>query len=82
MPAAYSGELSYYYWRPTSLDGPVIAVGIDPDMLNSLFASCMQAGTITNSYGLQNEEFGKPLSVCTQPRYPLPALWSRLRAFR
>ncbi len=82
LPAAYSGELTYYYWRPTSLDGPVIAVGIDPAMLNTLFASCMQAGTITNSYGLQNEEFGKPLSVCTQPRYPVPALWSRLRAFR
>lgn len=82
LPVAYSGELSYYYWRPVALDGPVIAVGIDPTFLATLFRTCSPAGTVTNSYGLDNEEHGAPLTVCTQPRYPLTELWPRLRAFR
>jgi hypothetical protein len=82
LPEAYTGQLSYYYWRPPSLDGPVIGVGIDSAFLATLFANCTQVGSITNSYGLHNEEFGKPLTVCDTPRYPLDELWPKLRAFR
>ncbi|HEX2647523.1 MAG TPA: glycosyltransferase family 39 protein [Candidatus Dormibacteraeota bacterium] len=82
LPAAVSGELSYYYWPPPSLDGPVITVGLDPDFLATLFTSCQPVGTVTNSYGLQNEEHGAPLEVCRQPRMILDRLWPRLKAFR
>jgi hypothetical protein len=82
LPAAVSGQLSYYYWKPASLDGPVIDVGMDPQYLETLFQSCALVGTITNPYGLQNEEFGRPIAVCRGPRYPLDELWSRLKAFR
>lgn len=82
LPAAVSGELSYYYWKPRSLDGPVIAVGIDPTLLHALFSTCNEVGTISNAYGLHNEEFGAPLVVCSGPELPLDALWSRLRAFQ
>jgi hypothetical protein len=82
LPNAVSGELSYYYWKPSSLDGPVITVGIDPSFLGTLFDQCRQVGTISNSYDLHNQEFGAPLAVCSQPKYPLDQLWPRLKAFR
>ncbi len=82
LPTAVSGELSYYYWRPSSLDGPVIAVGFDSSFLMTLFEQCDQVGTVTNSYGLQNEEYGAPLAVCRQPKLPLDQLWPRLKAFQ
>ena len=82
LPTAYSGELSYYYWKPPSLSGPVIAVGLDPSFLRTLFNSCSQVGTVTNSYGLHNEEFGAPLSVCRGPSLSVDATWASLKAFR
>lgn len=82
LPHAYSGELSYYYWKPHQLNGPVIAVGIDPSFLSSLFAACVAAGSITNSYGLHNEEFGAPLTICSGPKLPLDQLWARLKVFQ
>jgi len=82
LPTAVSGELTYYYWRPARIDGPVIAVGVDESMLTSLFSACTKVGTVSNSYRLQNEEYGAPISVCRQPRLPLDQLWPRLKAFR
>ena len=82
LPKAVSGELTYYYWRPASLDGPVIAVGLDPGFLQTLFNECTQAGTLTNSYGLHNEEFGAQLMVCREPKFPLDVLWPKLKTFR
>jgi len=82
LPIAVSGELTYYYWKPASLDGPVIAVGLDPTFLSTLFGTCEQRGTISNSYGLRNEEFGAPLSVCRRPLYSRDEIWGRLKAFQ
>lgn len=82
LPVAVSGELSYYYWKPSSLDGPVITIGLDPAFLLTLFETCVPAGTVSNSYQLHNEEYGAPLMVCRQPKLPLDQLWPRLKAFQ
>lgn len=82
LPTAYTGQLTYYYWPPAAIDGPVIGVGIDPTFLSALFANCTQVGSITNSYGLHNEEYGGPLVVCGAPKLPLDQLWPHLKAFR
>jgi 4-amino-4-deoxy-L-arabinose transferase-like glycosyltransferase len=82
LPEAVSGELSYYYWKPSSLDGPVITIGLDPAFLLTLFNRCDPAGTVSNSYQLNNEEYGAPLMVCRLPKLPLDQLWPRLKAFR
>jgi hypothetical protein len=82
LPTAVSGELTYYYWKPAKLDGPVIAVGVDPSFLATLFHACSLVGTVSNSYGLHNEEFGAPISVCRQPKMPLDQLWPKLKAFQ
>jgi 4-amino-4-deoxy-L-arabinose transferase-like glycosyltransferase len=82
LPHAYSGELTYWYWKPPSLSGPVIAVGIDRPFISTLFDKCTDLGSITNSYGLHNEEYGKPLTLCRDPTLSFDATWSRLKAFR
>src|ERR1019366_9222980 len=69
-PPAVSGELTYYYWSPATLDGPVISVGLDPAFLATLFDGCAQVATVSNSYGLQNQEAGVPIVVCSTPRLP------------
>lgn len=82
LPTAVSGELTYYYWKPLRINGPVIAVGLDVGFLSTLFNSCSTVGTASNSYGLRNQEFGAPIVVCGQPRLPLDQLWSHLKSFQ
>ena len=81
LPTAVSGELSYYYWEPASLEGPVIAIGFDPVFLGTLFDACEGRGTVTNSYDLHNEEFGAPLTLCRGARLSRDVTWSRLKVF-
>lgn len=82
LPTAYSGELSYYYWKPPRLDGPVIAVGFDPAFVETLFDGCSVVGTVTNAFGLHNQEFGAPIEVCGRAKLALSQLWPRLRSFQ
>ena len=82
LPRAYSYELTYWYWKPPSLSGTVIAVGIDRTYLATFFRTCSEAGSITNSYGLHNEEYGKPLSVCHALKLSFAETWARLKAFQ
>ena len=82
LPTAYSGELSYYYWRPPAIPGPVIAIGLDPTFMLTLFGTCSTMGTVSNSYHLDNEENGAPITLCRDPKLPLDQLWPRLKAFQ
>lgn len=81
LPTAVSGELTYYYWKPLRLDGPVIAVGLDVGFLSTLFDHCTAAGTVSNAYGLDNQESGAPIVTCGHPRLPLQDLWRLLKSF-
>ncbi len=82
LPTAVSGELSYYYWRPYQLGGPVIGVGLDAAFLATLFYDCSTVATISNPYGLQNQESGAPIVVCVRPTTSLDQLWPRLKSFQ
>jgi hypothetical protein len=82
LPTAVSGELTYYYWRPARLDGPVIGVGLDADFLSTLFDGCSKVATVSNAYGLNNQEFGAPIIVCARPKLALDRLWPHLRSFQ
>jgi 4-amino-4-deoxy-L-arabinose transferase-like glycosyltransferase len=81
LPRAVSGELTYYFWRPARVDGPVIAIGVDIAFLSTLFHDCATVANVSNSYDLDNQEFGAPIVVCGQPKLPLDQLWSRLKSF-
>ncbi len=81
LPAAVSGELTYYFWRPARMSGPVLAVGMDVGFLSTLFEGCSPVATVSNAYGLHNQEFGDPILLCARARMPLDELWPRLKDF-
>jgi dolichyl-phosphate-mannose-protein mannosyltransferase len=82
LPRAASGELSYYFWPPESLAGPVIAVGFDSQFLAELFSRCSAVGTVSNAYGLRNQEYGAKIEVCSNPTLTNDDLWKRLKSFQ
>lgn len=83
LPKAISG--SDTFWLRGYGDPPpetLIVLGIDPGWVQGLFKQCRQVGTITNSYGIQNDLTNPPeIFLCTQPRFPWPELWERLKHF-
>jgi hypothetical protein len=58
----------------------VIVVGYQRGYLATIFGDIQQAGTITNSLGLHNEEYGKAIWICRSPLVPLDKAWARLKA--
>jgi hypothetical protein len=37
--------------------------------------------TLSNPYGLRNQEFGGHLYLCTGPRHPWGQMWPELRSY-
>jgi 4-amino-4-deoxy-L-arabinose transferase-like glycosyltransferase len=81
LPTVVSAHLTYYYWAPARMaPSTVIVVGYQRSYLARIFGDIQQAGTITNSYGLHNEEYGKAIWICRSPLVPLDRAWPRLKA--
>jgi hypothetical protein len=82
LPHAISTHLSYFYWKPKHVDDrTVIAVGLPRQILEPLFAGIRQVAVIHNAYGVQNEENGNPIYLCTRPKTSLDSAWSSLQGF-
>jgi hypothetical protein len=80
LPGVLSPHLTYYYWAPRRMaPQTVISVGFSEEQLRTLFADVRPAGHVSNSYGVMNEEFGRPIYVCRQPRLPLWQQWPALK---
>jgi hypothetical protein len=81
LPTVVSAHLTYYYWAPAHMTpSTVIVVGYPRQRLATLFGDIQEAATITNSYGLRNEEYGKSIWICRSPFVPLGQAWLRLKA--
>jgi len=81
LPTVVSAHLTYYYWAPAHMTpSTVIVVGYQRGYLARIFGDIQQAGTITNSYGLHNEEYGKAIWICRSPLVPLDKAWPHLKA--
>lgn len=73
--AVYSGHNALGELPVPDLDPrAVIVVGGQLPDLEPLFARCSTAARIDDGVGVDNEEQGEPVAVCTRPRMPLPAL--------
>jgi len=82
LPRAASGHLSYWLWGPTQpAPSTVIAVGLSRESLDAEFGDVRQVGVIDMPYGIHNEEYGKPIFVCTQPKLSLAAWWPGQRHY-
>ena len=82
LPTPISPHLTYYYWKPTHLDAAtVIAVGVPPAVLATLFREVTQAGVVETPLGIDNDENGRLIYVCRGPKVSLDAAWPGLQRF-
>jgi hypothetical protein len=81
LPIVVSAHLTYYYWAPAQMTpSTVIVVGYSRQYLGAFFGDIQQASTITNSYGLHNEEYGQSIWICRSPLVALDKAWPGLKA--
>lgn len=80
LPRAVSPHLTYWYWAPPRMNPTTaILVNFSLDEGNRLFTDCRQVGTVTNSLGIHNNDYGAPILVCSNPRQPLWKDWPSLQ---
>lgn len=79
LPSAFSGHMGYWHWGPPAGADTVIAVGFDRDDLHESFADCQFATRLRNQAGVDNDEHGTPVWICTGLRAPWTQLWPRFR---
>jgi 4-amino-4-deoxy-L-arabinose transferase-like glycosyltransferase len=73
---AYSGQNGYALWGPPpATDTHALVIGG-----TYLFDNCRRLATIDNGLGLQNDEQGTLVSLCT-PSAAWPILWPQLRRY-
>jgi 4-amino-4-deoxy-L-arabinose transferase-like glycosyltransferase len=85
LPRVISGANSL--WARGYGDPPpetVIVVGFESSYATTLFKDCKMAGTVTNRYGVKNEEssYHTGLYVCRAPRQPWPEMWETMQWFQ
>lgn len=78
LPGALSGHLTYFYWKPAHVvASAVLLIEVSPSSLGGQCASSKRVATIHNSLGLDNEEEGNKLLLCTGPHINLNKFWAR-----
>ena len=81
LPTVVCPELTYYYWAPAQMTpSTLIVVGYPRDYLVNLFGNAEQLATITNAYGIHNEEFGTPIWLVQNPTRTLGDVWPQLKS--
>jgi 4-amino-4-deoxy-L-arabinose transferase-like glycosyltransferase len=81
LPEPLSGHNNYWLWGPGgSGDRAVLAVGA-LSQLRPHFAECRSSGTIHSPDGVDNDENGTGIWICTRPRGAWTTFWSSLRNY-
>ncbi len=84
LPQPYSGHMSYADWGPPAdrMTGPVVLVGFGEDAdTGRRFDGCARVAEQDNGAGLDNDEQGAPVLLCTGPARPWSQLWPGIRHF-
>jgi hypothetical protein len=80
LPAAYSGHNAFADWGPPpDRPGRVVVVGLDASDLARDFRGCRLAARVGNAAGIDNDERGARIDLCSGTRGPWSSLWSDLR---
>ena len=80
LPRAYSGHNGFAEWGPPpDRRGPVLTVGLAPGTLARAFTGCRLAARVDNAAGVDNDERGAPIDLCTGTRRPWSDIWHQLR---
>ena len=81
LPPVLSGHNGYWMWGPGDASDSVVLVIGSTQELAPYFAECRQLSVFQSPYGVDNDENGVLVSVCTGPRMPWTALWPRVRNY-
>ena len=76
LPRAFSGHNGYADWGHPPDAVPVLAVGVDPQLLHRTCEELRPAGQLVNAFGIDNDENGTRMSFCV-PRQPWQETWPR-----
>ena len=81
LPPVYSGHNGFWYWGPPPADRTVVVHVGDWTAADwsPYFTSCRIVAHIDNGLGIENQEQGQAISVCSGLRAPWTAIWPRLR---
>lgn len=81
LPPVYSGHNGFGLWGPPpSPTNTVIMVGEQqPGDLRRWFANCRTVTHLRSPDGVDNQEAGAPVRICTGPSRPWPELWPEFR---
>ena len=82
LPLAVSGHNSAYLWWPDEPDDHVaVMIGFDEADAERLYADVERVGTVRNDAGVHNYEWGDPIHVAREARYPWEEIRRRLKVF-
>jgi hypothetical protein len=80
LPPVYSGQNALYFLGPPPASTTtVVTVGFHRPYLAARFTTCRRAATLDNGVGVENEEQGDPVEVCSGARRAWPTLWPAFR---
>ena len=90
LPTAVSGQNSEWWWGPGNPHATtIVAVAPGPfddgtgfgNFLGQFFTSVRVAATLSNPYGIHNQQWGGHVYICTGPRRPWAQIWPQLRHY-
>ncbi len=85
LPQAVSGHNTYWWWGPGNPRATtvvaVISGGGNAADLAQFFTSVRAVATLSNPYGLHNQEWHGHVYLCTGPRRPWGQAWPQLRQY-
>lgn len=80
LPAPYGVQNGYWYWGPPPASATAaVVVGFDRQTLTSVCGTLRLATHLNNHLGINNEEQGAPVWLCSARRGSWTAIWPRLR---
>jgi hypothetical protein len=73
---AYSGHNAYGTWGPPPAGTTeMITVGMPDQVLARTFTQCTPVAVLDNPYGIDDEERGRSVQLCSGPRASWDELW-------
>ncbi|KQY63541.1 MULTISPECIES: glycosyltransferase family 39 protein [unclassified Nocardioides] len=80
LPAPYSGQNELWYVaRPPDDADTIVMVGAQLASIERHFTSCEVVARLDSGEGVDNEEQGEPIAICTGPLTPWRDLWAEFR---
>jgi 4-amino-4-deoxy-L-arabinose transferase-like glycosyltransferase len=82
LPTPYSGHNGWALWGPPpDTEKTAVVVGLDSFETRRYFRGCRVRARIDNGLGLNNDEQGRSVWICSGERRPWSSLWNSLRHY-